>query len=388
MVKSILSLAVAALSLVPSLVVAAPTDAERRHHAASYFPVVDQWIKDQCPGKWNYTCNDHNMKIRKDFSTMAPAERKAYTDAIKCLRSKPSQLDQTIYPAATDRYMDYAVTHVNRTKVVHLDAFFLTWHRYFLHLFENDLAHTCGYHGSFPYWNWPATADNLTGSAVFNGDEYSMSGDGEFTNNDPIVLAPGFALPHGSGGGCIKSGPFKGWTTTMADIPITVILAGLPLPPTAFQLNETCLTRDLNTFVAKTWTNYTDLTAALTAANPSDFNDQINGVLGGTSLGLHSGAHFTVGSPGSSLFVSPMDPIWWPLHTMLDHVYTSWQMRHPDQVNVVFGTLTAANQPPSANGTLDSVEPDWGYFDHSAHTIGELLSTTSGPFCYKYDVAL
>ena len=321
---------------------------------------------------------------------MPPQDRKAYTDAVKCLMTKPSQLDQTLYPAATNRFMDYAVVHVNRTREVHLDGFFLTWHRYFLWLYERDLEHQCGYTGAFPYWNWPATADNLEGSAVFDGSEYSMSGNGLYTNSDPIQLSPNFTIPHGSGGGCVTTGPFANMEVTMQVIPSSFIVNGLDLPPTAFQKNVSCLTRDLNTYAAQTWTNYDALYEALASPNISDFSTQINGVVGGGKLGLHSGAHFVIGAPASSLYVSPMDPIWYPLHTFLDVLYTSWQLRHPEIANTIYGTLTAVNQPPSENATLDSIMPDVDYFSapFGDSTIGELISTTSGPFCYKYDVAL
>lgn len=316
---------------------------------------------------------------------MAPAERKAYTDAINCLRLQPSKLDQTLYPAAINRYFDYAVVHVNKTRVVHLDGFFLVWHRLFLHTFEEDLRNTCGYKGSFPYWNWPATADNLRGSPIFDGSEYSMSGDGAFTNNDPIVLSPSLKIPHGSGGGCILSGPFQGMSKTMNPIPNQFLINGTEPPMSVYQKKESCLTRDLNTYAAQTWCNYTAVQVAVENPDLKTFEDLINGIIGGGSLGIHSGAHFIMGSPASNIFVSAQDPIWYPLHTMLDRVYTSWQIRHPSNALDVYGTATALNLPPSPNVTLDTIVPDVGYFDLGKYTIGELSSTTAGPFCYKYD---
>jgi hypothetical protein len=50
-------------------------------------------------------------------------ERKAYTDAVLCLMDQPSQLDPVLYPAAINRYLDYAVIHVNRTSQVHIGEF-------------------------------------------------------------------------------------------------------------------------------------------------------------------------------------------------------------------------------------------------------------------------
>lgn len=320
---------------------------------------------------------------------MKPADRKAFTDAINCLRSKPSNLDQKKYPAAINRYFDWAVLHVEQTPYVHLSGYFLAWHRMYIHLFQQDLKQQCGYKGAMPYWNWPATADNLAGANIFNGDQYSMSGDGAFTNNDPYVLGPGFSIPHGSGGGCIKSGPFQGMTYTMPPIDINFLINGSGVPAYAYEKHESCLTRDLNVFAAQTWLNYTAVQVAVETPSRAGFDAALNGVFGGGALGIHSGAHFAVGPPASNIFVSAQDPIWYPLHTMLDRTYVSWQARNPSIANDTFGTMTAVNAPPSANVTLDSVIPGFSYFDGGkTWTIRDLLSTTGGPLCYVYDTLI
>lgn len=385
MVNKFVSVAVAALGF-SSAVVAAPQGWDKWSGSPkSHIPVVDKWMEKNHPGKYQQ-CTEQNTKVRKDFNTMPPEERKAYTDAINCLRDQPSQLDPNEYPGAINRYFDYATVHVNKTRVVHLNGFFLIWHRMFNHIFESDLRDTCGYTGSYPYWNWPATADDLEGSNVFNGDEYSMSGNGYFTNDDPIQLGPSFSLPHGSGGGCVHSGPFAGMNTTMAPISNQFLLNGTEPPQSVYNRREKCLTRDLNTFVAQTWTNYTAVQEAVEAEDLDEFETLVNGVIGGGALGIHSGAHFIMGNPASNIFVSAQDPIWYPLHTMLDRVYTSWQARHPDNADEMWGTETAQNLPPSPNVTLSTVIPDAGYFSKGQQwTMGELISTTAGPFCYRYD---
>lgn len=163
-------------------------------------------------------CSNDHAEVRVSFASMPPQERKAYTDAINCIHSKPSSLDKNQFPAAVNRYQDYAVVHVQKTGQVHLSGFFLTWHRYFLHLFEKDLRETCGYSGRFPYWDFSATANNLQSSAVFDGSEFSMSSDGKANGTDPIALGANLVIPHGSGGGCIKSGPFADWVATLGYI--------------------------------------------------------------------------------------------------------------------------------------------------------------------------
>jgi tyrosinase len=316
---------------------------------------------------------------------LEPCDRKAYTDAVKCLMEQPSELDPSVYPAAINKFFDYAVIHVNRTAFVHLDGFFTTWHRYFLFLYEEDLRNTCGYQGAFPYWNFALTANDIENNPVFDGSEFSMSGNGLPNNTGPIVLGPALTIPHGSGGGCVTTGPFANLTTTLANIDPSLLLTGSPLPPTAFDYAPNCLIRDLNQYVAQTWTNLDQVNAAAHAVNASDFEFQLNGIIGGSSLGIHSAAHFEIGGPMDSIHVSPQDPIWYPLHAMIDFVYTSWQIQNPELALTFSGTGTALNLPPSPNVTLESIEPDWGYLQEAPIQVQDLVSTTGGPFCYQYD---
>lgn len=338
---------------------------------------------------WEYeTCTADKMRIRVDFNSMAPWERKSYTDAVKCLMAQPSQLDQTQYPAATNRYLDYAVIHVGRTQYVHLDAFFLTWHRYFLWLYETDLRHTCGYSGRFPYWDFAATASDPHSFPIFDGSEYSMSGDGLYNDTGPITLGAELVIPHGTGGGCVTTGPFANMIAPLKFIDPTQLTTGT-LPADAYAYNNICLMRDLNAYVSQTYTNTGQLIAAAHADNASQFELLLNGVIGSSSLGIHSGAHFSIGGQMNSIHVSAQDPIWYPLHTMIDKVYTSWQTNYPDRAQQLDGsTGTALNTPPSEVVTLESTLPDWGYFQLNPIQVKELLSTTGGPFCYQYDTVI
>jgi len=368
MVRSLLSFAAAA-ALVGQQVTAAPTS-----HA-------------QNKRGWSNWCSSDRQEVRVNFASMPPAERKAYTDAINCIHSKPSSLDNAQYPAAVNRYQDYAVVHVSRTSQVHLSGFFLTWHRYFLHLFENDLRESCGYTGRFPYWDFAATAaSGLTNSPVFDGSEFSMSGNGAPNGTDPIALGPSLVIPHGSGGGCITSGPFKDWVPTLGFIDPLFLISGQPLPNNTYAYNASCIIRDLNQYVAQTYTNLDLVLNTTHAPSAADLEYDLNGVIGGSSLGVHSAGHFTVGGFMNSIHVSVQDPIWWALHTNIDRIYTSWQAANPEIAAELYGTMTANNAPPSDNVTLDTIEPDWGYFDSSAIPVKNLISTTSGPFCYTYDI--
>lgn len=146
--------------------------------------------------------------------------------------------------------------------------------------------------------------------------------------------------------------------------------------------------RDLNSYVAQTYTTYAEVLNTTHSPDAAALEYNLNGVIGGSSLGVHSAAHFTVGGFMNSIHVSVQDPVWWALHANIDRIYTSWQANNPDVADQLYGTMTANNAPPSANVTLDTIEPDWGYFDSSSIPVKDLISTTSGPFCYQYDQLL
>jgi tyrosinase len=53
---------------------------------------------------------------------MKPAQRKAYTDAVLCLQSKPSRiaaLNASLAPGAKTMYDDYVAIHINQTLSIH-----------------------------------------------------------------------------------------------------------------------------------------------------------------------------------------------------------------------------------------------------------------------------
>lgn len=340
------------------------------------------------PKRQNSTCCANGTTTRVEFASMPATERQEYTAAIQCMMDLPSQLDSNEYPAATSRFFDYAVIHVSRSQYIHNSGYFLTWHRYFTHLFERDLRTLCAYAGRYPYWNFAATSGNLSASATFDGSASSLSGDGEYANTGDIVLGPNLTLPHGTGGGCVTTGPFANLSVPMRFIASGYLRNGT-LPADAYALNPSCLQRDLNAFIASSYTNPSQVSAATHASGAAELEALLNGAIGGGALGVHSGAHFQVGGTVgsmSSIHVSPQDPVWYAMHTFVELIYDSWQRTNPALRDDVSGTMTAGNVPPSDEVTLDSVLPDWGYLEPRPVTVRELLSTTEGPFCYEYDV--
>lgn len=90
------------------------------------------------------------------------------------------------------------------------------------------------------------------------------------------------------------------------------------------------------------------------------------------------------GDPGRDVFVSPGDPAFWHHHGMIDRVWWIWQNLDLEaRGKAISGTGTFLNQPVSGNTTLETVV-DVGFANGGPVRMGEIMSTTDGPFCYVY----
>lgn len=154
-------------------------------------------------------CTPEKESVRKEWGSLTKHERNQYIDAVLCLQQKPSIMPSGLVPGAKTRFDDFTAIHVNQTLGIHLDGIFLSWHRNFVWLWETALREECGYKGYQPYWNWALWCSDLAGSPLFDGSDTSLSGDGIYNNTGPYVVAGNATLPHGTGGGCAKDGPFK-----------------------------------------------------------------------------------------------------------------------------------------------------------------------------------
>lgn len=215
-----------------------------------------------------------DRKADVNRSQLQPDERKAFTDAQLCLQATSSRLD----PKYNSRsyYDDFVAVHINQTLGVHTDGIFLPWHREYINLFEQALQQECGYLGTIPYWDWPRWASSLSTSPLFDGSDYSLSGDGYPEGNATYQINEN-VFPHGSGGGCVMAGPFVNYTVIYGYLDFTEIFAfNGTLPFWVFDRNERCFSRDLNTYVATRGTSQASVDALLASQDISEFNDQLD----------------------------------------------------------------------------------------------------------------
>lgn len=109
------------------------------------------------------------------------------------------------------------------------------------------------------------------------------------------MLGAGVILPHGSGGGCIYNGPFVNYTVPFRAFAFAEALEGTE-PADRFDYVPRCLSRDLNTYIAETYCNQTDVDSLIyNSATMADFQDTMSGTPGTYAMGVHGGGHFTLG---------------------------------------------------------------------------------------------
>ncbi|THX42284.1 Di-copper centre-containing protein [Aureobasidium pullulans] len=339
------------------------------------------------------SCNLDNAVKRQEWSSLSKSNKKKYTDAVLCLQSRPAR-SGSIAPGAKSRYDDFLATHINQTLTIHGTGNFLSWHRYYVYTFEEALRNECGYKGYIPYANWGKYAEDLLNSPIFDGSDYSISGNGEYRNHTgasiPSVATPFIQLPAGSGGGCVTSGPFKNMTVNLG--PLAPVFDDItPNPrPDGLGYNPRCLRRDIGVYaasIASTDANSTDLIRENNYIG--DFQTTMQGDFPAGLLGVHTAGHFFAGGdPGADIFSSPGDPWFWLHHAQIDRTWWIWQNQDPasrssvNGNNSLAGTITLNNSPPSRNTRLDDVI-DLGVNAESI-LIRDALSTTAGPFCYVY----
>jgi tyrosinase len=195
---------------------------------------------------------------------------------VKCLAKLPAKTLKAAAPGVRSRYDDLIVAHIMNTPTIHWSGYFLPWHRQMVHLHEKLLRDECGYTGGQPYWDWAKYADKpFSENPMFDATETSFSGDGApvLHNGSTTVVVPAGLYqdndailvfrPPGSGGGCIKSGPFVDLVANLG--PIGVL--GLPQKPNprpdGLGYNPRCVIRDFaptGTLAAtNSYQNLTDL---------------------------------------------------------------------------------------------------------------------------------
>ncbi|KAG6363595.1 hypothetical protein INS49_008696 [Diaporthe citri] len=323
-----------------------------------------------------------NISVRKPWENLTSDERIAYTDALNCLMEKPAMTPSDVAAGARTRYDGFIVTHINQTLSIHSTANFLGWHRWFIWEMEQTPAQRTAEEG-------------FANSEMFDGSATSLSGNGvslNYTDSDVIIANNGataeVVLPHVTGGGGVTSGPFANMTVNLGPDGLLVI-NGSDSSAYEFNYNPRCFKRDLTDYALQRYANTSSVLSLLRDAEDIWTFETV--MQGPEARSPRRRSPALGGNPGRDVYTSPGDPAFWSHHANIDRVWWMWQMQDPDAragnvSTAIRGPLTTTNlYEPHGNGTLLS-EQDLGHVaDWETVPLGELLSTTSGKFCYVYE---
>lgn len=98
----------------------------------------------------SHGCTPDKLRIRREWSSMPPDDRIAYTNAVRCLQKLPARSPPEWAPGAKSRFDDFVATHINQTATIHWTGNFMAWHRWQLWEYEQALRDECHYTGAHP----------------------------------------------------------------------------------------------------------------------------------------------------------------------------------------------------------------------------------------------
>ncbi|OCL14213.1 hypothetical protein AOQ84DRAFT_407549 [Glonium stellatum] len=237
---------------------------------------------------------------------------------------------------------------------------FIEWHRYSAWAYEQALRNECGYIGYQPYWNWVKSAMGPLNSPMFDGSDTSMSDNGEYLFGNqswvsiPTNDAPGIKIPKGTGGSCVKTGPFEelsarsGRKVNFGPMFSALTYVKQNPDPSGFDTyyNLCCPRCGISQWTSSRW------------AKDSDISWMIN-----TNTEIYS--------------------FWSLLRGDFSGSYWMWQNQDPARgMYAIAGTITILKAPTSTNVSLDDL------IDLSVNNepikLRDAMSTLGGPFCSVY----
>ena len=214
---------------------------------------------------------------------------------------------------------------------------FLSWHRYFLYRFEQQLqSYVPGV--MLPYWDWtdpaPLMTDTFLGPDGSGG--LNIVGSGYFAPNAPGTAGSPTPAPAWWPAG------LSGWNL-----------------PNGFGALTGPLKRDLS--LPSSLPSVTDLRTTLSQTTYSSFQNMLESGSGLTSSNhMHNGIHGWVGGHMSSLTGSPFDPLFYLHHCNIDRLWAMWQMDD-------HATLYPAAGAKPKHGPTDAMYP-WVGADAALYT--------------------
>jgi len=229
---------------------------------------------------------------RKEWRDMTDAEKSLYLTTFKQLQVKPRGGGLSFHEGLAQTHIDYA-------RGIHGYAQFLPWHRYFTIVLERELQKTSGKPVTLPYWDWSKDSQAPETAPIW--------GDG------PLTFGRGY------NGGCVTTGAFAGYQSTVP--------------------NAHCLRRDWGSTLG----SYVSRDVMANILSRSNTFEQMRSQLEGP----HGGVHVSIGGDMSYMH-SPNDPVFFLHHANVDRQWAWWQVMKPQLANTYGGAAYSNGRTVSA----------------------------------------
>lgn len=122
-----------------------------------------------------------------------------------------------------------------------------------------------------------------------------MSGDGQFIPGQGDVILGGNGLPEipipaGTGGGCVKSGPFKDMSVNLGPCALGLTNGSTIANGDGLSYNPRCLKRDLTDYANRRFANASSVVSLILGTHDVyDFQMTMQGYPGSGDIGVHGG---------------------------------------------------------------------------------------------------
>ena len=303
-------------------------------------------------------------RIRKEYSTLTREEKKAYVDAIKCVRAQPSRFGPQ-YNAMDD----WTLLHIRMVKYVHFTAYFTLFHRGFTAIVERDL-NQCGFPLGLPWVDWTKTAQDPSTNAVFDGDqEYGLGTNGQ-GDADDCPWGTGLAVTDGALADQYFNAPFRHRLCRQ----FNNLDVNTPSP----HFGSNCTTFISPAFI-KGLGNTHD------KGRFFDFSSALE-------ISSHLSMHTCIGGGIAWLSTSPNEYVFHNHHGFVDNVFDAWQKKSQENRRAFHGPKQQqknGKHPPWEATLQDEIN-----FRPLAENVKvvDLLDPESGKWggrmCYRYDYNL
>ncbi|KAK6379302.1 hypothetical protein LTS17_006220 [Exophiala oligosperma] len=297
-----------------------------------------------------------NPSIRREWRDLSDGEKMQYIGAISCLHETPSRLDPEAKLSDDFPWLHFHVGSPNHNTVG-----FLSWHRWFIHLYEEALRDFCGWNKGLVYWDWSLDWQDPASSPIWDS-RIGFGGDGDLSL--PRTNMPPNAT-------CVRDGPFSNYqvrNTGWATQPHCLSRGFGRLPPFHNFSGEKLHPDVLNDALAQ-----------------EDFWDFVTAV----EDGPHDAISHGVGGD-FMLLTAPNDPVFYLHHTQIDRLWWMWQQKDPERrLYEYHGPNPSREHKQSDSAALGesfaSLDDVLTYEPLSRNiTVRDIMSTKTRRLCYRY----